>query len=573
LVVAFAAMVALATAAPAFGQSTKPLPALAQGPRDGLTRALQQGEVTPAKYALERALSLFHPGQVNARYGGVERPDPHAATLILRDLSIRLDQLSAADRQKAEALLARPTDNPNPDDSLNTYGGTAEQTPVCGTHVCIHYVTSGQHAVSSTDTTPANGIPDYVDQALQVFDLEVWGYEVTTLGYRAPKKDTSSDNNGSFGGANGGKFDVYLADIGDDGFYGYCTTDDPHFVNQNSSYKYYDASAYCVVDNDYAPAQFPINTPLENLQVTAAHEFFHAIQFAYDVFEDQWIQEATAVWMEDELYDAIDDNLQYLPDGPLGQPTVPLDKGATQTDPCCHVYGDWIFFRFLSEWFGDPTLQQSVTTQNRKIVKEIWVRLDGSKIGYEHHRDDYSVQGVKNVLSAHNKVFRKVFAKFGWINRLSTAIYDEGFDNNYPEAPLSASATALSPAAPSDSKMAMMNHQTNRYYEFTPDVGVAPTAKLKLVFNLPDKKTGSAASALVFRNDGSVTPYEFSISSIGNGTFRVPFGSNANVTKVDVILTNASTRYTCWQSLASPYACLGFSKDDGRTYKFTARLA
>lgn len=48
----------------------------------------------------------------------------------------------------------------------------------------------------------------------------------------------------------------------------------------------YDVSAYCVVDNDYAVEEFGVrNTPLENLQVTVAHEYFHAVQFAYDFYE------------------------------------------------------------------------------------------------------------------------------------------------------------------------------------------------------------------------------------------------------------------------------------------------
>ena len=38
-----------------------------------------------------------------------------------------------------------------------------------------------------------------------------------------------------------------------------------------------------MLDNDYAPAQFPSGTsPQNNLTVTAAHEFFHAVQYAYD---------------------------------------------------------------------------------------------------------------------------------------------------------------------------------------------------------------------------------------------------------------------------------------------------
>ena len=39
--------------------AAKPLPALSETPRDALTRALERGELTPAKYALERARALF----------------------------------------------------------------------------------------------------------------------------------------------------------------------------------------------------------------------------------------------------------------------------------------------------------------------------------------------------------------------------------------------------------------------------------------------------------------------------------------------------------------------------------
>ena len=64
--------------------------------------------------------------------------------------------------------------------------------------------------------------------------------------------------------------------------------------------------------------EFPTNTPIENMRVTAAHEYFHAVQYAYDAFEDGWLLEATATWVEDEMFDDVNDNLQYLRHGPLG---------------------------------------------------------------------------------------------------------------------------------------------------------------------------------------------------------------------------------------------------------------
>jgi hypothetical protein len=48
--------------------------------------------------------------------------------------------------------------------------------------------------------------------------------------------------------------------------------------------------------------------------VTAAHEFFHAIQFAYYAPSDAaWWQELTATWMEDAMFDDVNDYYQYQP--------------------------------------------------------------------------------------------------------------------------------------------------------------------------------------------------------------------------------------------------------------------
>src|SRR5690242_18933071 len=111
----------------------------------------------------------------------------------------------------------------------------------------------------------------------------VWVVEVGTFGYNAPLNDSKGPNN---------KLDIDVADIGDEGLYGYCTPEQ----QVGGAWAY---SGYCVLDDDYAPSEFPTNTPTENLEVTAAHEFFHAIQFAYDAAEDAWMMEGTAAWMED----------------------------------------------------------------------------------------------------------------------------------------------------------------------------------------------------------------------------------------------------------------------------------
>ena len=61
-----------------------------------------------------------------------------------------------------------------------------------------------------------------------------------------------------------------------------------------------------------------LNPNLEEdiLKVTIAHEFFHTIQYSYFfgniLNENIWWLEATATLMEDEVYDSIDDYINYM---------------------------------------------------------------------------------------------------------------------------------------------------------------------------------------------------------------------------------------------------------------------
>ena len=64
-----------------------------------------------------------------------------------------------------------------------------------------------------------------------------------------------------------------------------------------------------VMDDDYAGQADPIAA----MQVTAAHEYNHVLQFAYDAAQDTWMAESTAVWMEDRVHDAGRQYLGFIP--------------------------------------------------------------------------------------------------------------------------------------------------------------------------------------------------------------------------------------------------------------------
>jgi hypothetical protein len=445
---------AWSAAAPA-SATPRPLPPLTPAKHDALSRALEQGRLTESQYALERARSLFTLGRVRAEFGHVARANPHAATFILRDLLARTRFLSGSEHAEARALLSRP-------DGAPTFLGEpswdfdAVPTRFCeggGRPLCFHWDDNATNGDSppAADTNPANGIPDQIDRTVEVLD-NVWDAETAELGYREPLDDSATTLND--GG--GPELDIYIADIGSIGLFGYCTSDDPHAYEFSAPWA---VSAYCVLDDDYRQAQYGIGqTSLEYLQVTAAHEFFHAVQFAYDWFEDYALMEGSAMWMEGQVYPDVIDRINYLGRSALARPGVPLDTGAGGFE-----YGAWLFWRFLTEkvFSGDPT-----------IILEIWERADGGPL--HAYGDLYSFRAVRSALAAHGLDFRSTFAQFGWTNDLRD--YEEA-DLGYPVAPI-ASTFNFGPFLHSTGWEApRLAHLSTRFYRFRPQA-IGSVAKL-----------------------------------------------------------------------------------------------
>ncbi len=92
---------------------------------------------------------------------------------------------------------------------------------------------------------------------------------------------------------------------------------------------------------------------------TTVHELFHAVQDAvgtYDYDAGAWYHEATAVWVEAEVYPQSTTYAGFLP-GYAYLPELPLnhfDYPDTGTLEEYHQYGAFVFARYLSEVVDEP---------------------------------------------------------------------------------------------------------------------------------------------------------------------------------------------------------------------------
>jgi len=526
-----------AWAAPASAE--RPLPALAPAENDALTRALADGSLTEAEYALERARSLFRLGSVRREFGEVARPRGRDATLVLRDLALRARELSGEERAQAERLLARPTDGDGPRGDPQGFGYRFpdEATSVCGADMCFHWVERTSDKPPGSDNNPAT-VPAQVTLTKSVFE-HVWAAEIG-LGYREPLSDANEPENGG-----NGKLDVYLVDVGAQRIFGYCATDDFGTVE-------FALPVYCVVDNDFVElAAGTGKDPDDLLRVTAAHEFFHAVQAAYDFFEDPWLLEGTATNMEETVYPRVDDNVTFLSYSPLTKPASPLDRGGFGNSE----YGSWIFWRYLEE---------KVYNGNPAVIRRVWERAAAAS---PTDPDDYSLHALSRVLRAGGRDLAEEFSRFGVANRRRA--YADG--SLYPRTPTHGIFRIGSQRRSTGWISRRLDHLTARYFSFRPGRNVPGSAKLKVKVDVHPR--GGRARLIVRYKNGSVRVrgYEHTASVLGSR--QVDFGRGV-VRRVDLVLTNGSSRTRCWRDLGSPpfYSCFGVPKDDRRSYSFRAKL-
>jgi hypothetical protein len=436
------------------------------------------------------------------------------ATLALRDLAQALPSLGPAERRQATAMLARPTD---PHDHFgDSYRAPAKRA--CSPNICMHWVSR------TSDAPPSRA---WVSTTMDVMK-QVWAREVGAMNYRRPLRD------GHRGGD--GRLDVYLKDVGVQGLFGYCATERR---SQTSKWK---ASGYCVLDDDFARSQFGA-PPRVSLKATAAHEFFHEVQFAYDFNEDAWWMEATATWMEEKVFDGANDNRRYIPFGQIGVPRTPLDEfqavGFAQ-------YGNWPFFDYLSRHFG------------RDIVRSAW--QGAAAVG--DARGAYSIKAIEAALPA-GSTLPEVFGRYAAANTQPSEFYPEG--SQWKPAPPARTHVLTSTRRHQVATFSSIDHLASRSVLVVPGDGLGnPGTQLDVSVDGPALKPVPVLVASVVARDvdGKVTIRPIPLDPRGDGSITIPFDRKARVT-----LANASTSYRCWQGTA--YSCRGVARDDAQSFTYT----
>ena len=213
----------------------------------------------------------------------------------------------------------------------------------------IHYTSDqSDHDAVSPDDYDGNTVPDYVDRMATEFEI-VWEFFLDSLGCDPPPDD------GTEGGS--GKYDIYLENLPSQ-YFAITYTSSAETGSSSS------CASYIKMRNNYDASGFQGHTELENIQVTAVHEFFHSIQFAYNCYERFWTMEAAAVWSEDELYDDINDLYRYMPSW-FEYPNRPIDTETT------HMYGSFILYQYIDEHVGGPDLVRAIWEGSRSMASPV----------------------------------------------------------------------------------------------------------------------------------------------------------------------------------------------------------
>jgi hypothetical protein len=395
--------------------------------------------------------------------------------------------LEAWHESQTQRLFPRPTLS-GPENILNT------------THFKIHWTSSGGDASTA----------EYVD-SIATFAEFCWEQQVDTMGWNFPPSDSFNPP-----GQDGGdyRYDIYVQDLT------LCCSgyvQGEYTVPQTPEE---DGTSYMGMHNGLS---------FSGLQVTMAHEFNHSCQFGHSVFENSHWYENTATWMEDQIYDNVNDyynNLENFFPNPIISPEVKVTffTGDPFSDSIFYAYGSCTWPMFLHEWNG---------TQD--IVREIWT-LQGLHLGTNTMADIDSV--LRTSYSRDQNTAMKEYAEW----RYFAGPNDDG--NHFEEGGAWAAIPYVDPAHSHSSYPASGNQGTRgpdtlgaNFIRFD-TTGVS--GGLNISFNGQNTMEW-AAMAISYDPLGSSVISEISLDANGDGSIFVVWDGFDHIALTPIVLTYTGT--------------------------------
>ncbi|MFH1501881.1 MAG: MXAN_6640 family putative metalloprotease [Candidatus Eisenbacteria bacterium] len=465
--------------------------------RLAIERARARGEITRTQEILYKAYSLHAPERLPAEYRG-EAPEK-CGTAVAQEIEETLPRLPEAVAEEIRSLRARPT--------CDTYYDTA--------HFRIHYDTSGDHMILNwPDTSYRDSIAVAVEKCRAT--------EIGTLGFREPPNDGGDPD----GGGGNGLYDIYLQDI--PGYYGWCQGGYTVPATPRT-----DCSSHIVIDNDYAG--FGYGDPADPMKVTVAHEYGHSCQFSMNYNADTWYMECTSVWVEDIVYDDINDYRFYLPYY-LNYPYAAIEW---QDGTGLRMYGSAVWNFFLEERFS------------ASIVPDIWYRLELSSNDYTAF--DYCL-GLEG--SSLEEAFGE-YAVWNWFtgSRDDGLHYGEGA--YWPLVPVQGTYSSYPVLGAGPIVAQRPDHLGWNFIHFTNTGG--PLDALVLAYDGPDLAANANRAFVNKRTSGGAKSEhgEISLDAFGQGDVSVLEWDTLNLAAV--VVANTSTNqnnmvYTIDADHTSPVA-------------------
>lgn len=234
----------------------------------------------------------------------------------------------------------------------------------------------------------------YIDSVAKYID-SVYQVEVGLIGF------DFNFNDDTLGG--GEEYDIYIQNL-PEGLYGETVFDYSSPLPRGGKVQRY--LSYMRIDNSYSESSY-YTRGIDALKVTLAHEFGHAIQLlSYGLWEkDLWFYEMTSTWLEEAVFDEVNDYYAYLP-GFFKSTNTPiyLHDG----------YDLAILGIFLQERF------------THKVIVKAW----------ENIRDHPPLPAIEFALNSFNSSLKREFVEFSLWNyytggRAKVGYYKEA--GNYPE--------------------------------------------------------------------------------------------------------------------------------------------